>query len=103
MSIWISCVDVEGVLDIIPSCTINLNLKFGFIVSRRACFQFIMHCKIIKGKIKETKVVFLLPVACRWLVTALCKFNEPSLQLFSGETSPALLRLSINQIGRGRG
>lgn len=71
-----------------------------------------MHCKIIKGKIKEPKVVFLLPVAYRWLVTALlrpaqtlslCKYNEPSLQLFSGGTSPALLPLSINQIGMGRG
>lgn len=73
MSIWISWVEVEGVLDIIPSCTIDLNFKFGFIVLFRACFQFVMHCKIIKGQIKEPKVVFLLPVAYRWLVTALLR------------------------------
>lgn len=73
MSIWISCVDVEGVLDIIPSCTIDLNFKFGFIVSFNACFQFIMHFRISKDKMKQTNVVFLLPVAYGWLVTALLR------------------------------
>lgn len=70
MSIWISWVEVEGVLDIIPSCTIDLNFEFGFIVSFRARFQFIMHRKIIKDKIKQ---VFLFPVPYGWLATVLLR------------------------------